>query len=506
MLGYQLNRHWVPPMKILLINPPQTFYPGSEQPAGNLPIGLMYLAAVLQKAGYSVEILDAFMAGGEFQRNGETTTAGLSFEQIKQEIQTQKPDIVGIAGPFTCQIENAVKTSSIAKEVNPDILTVMGGPHVTLVPKEFLEEVKTVDIVVRGEGEYALLEIAQCFEGKKQLAQIKGVAYRQDGSVIVNPRRPFMNNLDELPYPAYDLVDMEQYLSPKQIGYRSFQNRAISMITSRGCPFNCCFCAVHLHMGQGFRAHSASYVLDHIQYVVDKYKVKNIFFEDDNLTLDLKRFEAICDGIIERKIKIGWETPNGVRADCLNMALLKKMKQSGAKSIFIGVESGDQQILDNIICKSLDLSRVVEFAKNSKEIGLKTGAFYIIGFPGETKENMQRTVDFALRLKRDYDVGMHLFMATPSYGTRLYEDCRAKGYIDADLSWNAFAQARQPKGMPLIATNDFTPADVKAIAAKALAEYKKLSLINHIKNPRKALGTAFDQPQLIIKYLKSLTK
>ena len=493
-------------MKILLINPPQTFYPGSEQPAGNLPIGLMYLAAVLKRASYTVEILDAFFAGSVFPENGETVTVGLSFEQIKQEIQARKPDVVGIAGPFTCQIENTVKVSAAAKEVNPNILTVVGGPHVTLVPQEFLEEVKTVDIAVTGEGEYALLEIVQYLEGKKQLNEIKGIAYRENGGVIVNPRRPFLTDLDEMPYPAYDLVDMEQYLSPKKIGYRSFQDRAISMITSRGCPFNCCFCAVHLHMGQGFRAHSAEYVLNHIQYVVDKYKVKNIFFEDDNLTLDLKRFEAICDGIIERKIKIGWETPNGVRADCLNMDLLKKMKQSGAKSIFVGVESGDQQILDTVVCKSLDLNRVVEFAKNAKEIGLKTGAFYIIGFPGETKQNMQNTVDFALTLKRKYDVGMHLFAATPSYGTRLYEECKAKGYLPADLTWNSFAQARQAKGMPLITTNEFTPAEVKEIAVKALAEYKKLSLAGHIKHPGKALKTAFDQPQLIIKYLKSLTK
>jgi magnesium-protoporphyrin IX monomethyl ester (oxidative) cyclase len=257
-------------------------------------------------------------------------------------------------------------------------------------------------------------------------------------------------------------------------------------------------------MGQGFRAHSSQYVLNHIQFVVDKFKVKNIFFEDDNLALDIKRFEAICDGIIERKIKIGWETPNGVRADCLNLELLKKMKQSGANSIFVGVESGDQQILDKVICKSLDLNRVVEFAKNSKQIGLKTGAFYIIGFPGETKENMQRTVDFALNLKRKYDVGMHLFMATPSYGTRLYDECKAKGYIQQDLTWNAFAQARQPKGIPLITTDDFTPLEVKEIAAKALEEYKKLSLLNNIKNPGKALKTAVEQPQLILKYIKSL--
>ncbi len=457
----------------------------------------------MKQAGYEVEILDAFIAA-TFQKTGETVTVGLPFEQIRQEIEARNPQIIGISGPFTCQMENSIKVSNLAKEVNPNILTVMGGPHVTLVPEEFLKEAKNVDVAVVGEGEHAMLEVAQAFEGKKQLSEILGIAYRQAGIITVNPARSLIENLDDLPYPAYDLVDMDQYLNPQKIGYRSFQNRAISMITSRGCPFNCCFCAVHLHMGQKFRAHSAEYVLNHIQYVVDKFKVQNIFFEDDNLTLDVKRFEAICDGIMERKIKIGWETPNGVRADCLNLELLKKMKQSGATSIFVGVESGDQQILDNVICKSLDLNRVVEFAKNAQQIGLKTGAFYIIGFPGETKEDMQRTVDFALELKRTYDVGMHLFAATPSYGTRLYEECKSKSYLPADLSWNSFAQARQGKGMPLITTNEFTPAEVKEIAAKALAEYKKLSLIGHIKHPGKAIKTAFRQPQLIAKYVKNL--
>jgi anaerobic magnesium-protoporphyrin IX monomethyl ester cyclase len=225
-------------MKVLLINPPQTFYPGSDPPAGNLPLGLMYIAAVLQKNGYAVEILDAFMAGATCEKKvGDEVTLGLPFEKIAAEIGSRKPDIVGIAGPFTSQIGNAIKVSTAAKQANPNILTVIGGPHVTLVPKEFLEETKTADIVVMGEGEYAMLEVAQHFEGKKKLSEIKGIAYRDNGKIVVNDRRPFLENLDELPYPAYDLVDMERYLNPpKGIGYRSFQNRAISMITSRGCP------------------------------------------------------------------------------------------------------------------------------------------------------------------------------------------------------------------------------------------------------------------------------
>jgi anaerobic magnesium-protoporphyrin IX monomethyl ester cyclase len=276
------------------------------------------------------------------------------------------------------------------------------------------------------------------------------------------------------------------------------------MITSRGCPHSCCFCSVHLHMGKKFRAHSPSYVADHIQFVVDKYQVKNIFFEDDNLTFDQKRMETICDQIVERKIKFHWETPNGIRADRLTLELLKKMKKSGCRSVFFGVESGDQWVSDNIIHKDLDLQKVVEVAKICRKIGLKSGAFYIIGFPGEKKENMKKTVEFALKLKREYDVGMHLLVATPLFGTKLYEECVKKGYLKEDLTPRALAEVRQTKGKPLIETEDFTAEDVKEIASNALKEYKRLSLINSIKYLGKTVGTLFHEPNIAVKFIKNL--
>jgi anaerobic magnesium-protoporphyrin IX monomethyl ester cyclase len=491
-------------MKILLINPPQTFFPGSDPPAANLPLGLLYIAAVLDKVGYKTEILDAFMTDFPFRKKGDTTEVGMPYGKIKEEIQRRKPDIVGIANPFTCQVEHAVRVADIVKEVDPSILTVVGGPHGTVVPVEFLEEARNVDIVVIGEGEYTILDIVRFFEGKKKIGDVQGIAHRRDGKVVLNSPRPFNKNLDELPYPAYHLVEMEQYLNPKMIEYRSFQNRALSMVTSRGCPFNCSFCSVHLHMGKMFRAHSADYVVDHIEHVVNKYRVKTIYFEDDNLTYDLKRFEAICDKIIEKDIKFQWETPNGVRADYLTLDLLKKMKKSGCQSVFVGIESGDQYVLDNIIGKSLKLKNVIKFAEMCKKIGLKTGAFYVIGFPGETKENMMNTIKFALMLKRKYDVGMHLLFATPSYGTRLYEECKKKGYIRVELTPRAFAEVRQNWGLPLIETEDFTAMEVKEIASWAMKTYKRLSIINYIKYPKKTLKTVLNQPNLVGKFIKNL--
>ena len=491
-------------MKILLINPPQTFFPGSDIPAANLPLGLLYVAAVLDEAGYKTEILDAFVTDLSFRKLGDATEVGMSYERIKEEIIRRKPDVVGIANPFTSQVEHAIKVAEIVKEINSKIFTVVGGPHVTVVPIEFLEETSNVDMVVIGEGEYTMLDIIRFLEGTKKIEEIQGIAYRKDTKVVLNSPRPFIKDLDKLPYPAYHLVDMEQYLNPTQIEYRSFQSRALSMITSRGCPFNCNFCSVHLHMGKEFRAHSVDHVVNHIEYLVKKYRVKTIYFEDDNLTFDIKRFEAICDKIIERNIKFQWETPNGVRADYLTLDLLKKMKKTGCQSVFVGVESGDQTVLDNIIGKSLRLKNVIKFAEMSKKIGLRTAGFYIIGFPGETKKTMMNTVDFALMLKRKYDVGMHLLFATPSFGTRLYEECERNGYIRGNLTPRAFAEVRQNWGLPLIETENFTAKEVQEIALRAMKEYKMLSIINYIKNPKKTLKTALNQPNLIGKFIKNL--
>src|SRR4030065_1597658 len=152
-------------MKVLLINPPQTFYPGSEPPSGNLPLGLLYIAAVLDKVGYKTEILDAFITDSSFRQIGDITEVGMPYGRIIEEIRRRKPDIVGVTNPFTCQVENAIRVANIVKEVDSSILTVVGGPHVTVVPVEFLEEAKNVDIAVIGEGEYTMLDIASFFEG-----------------------------------------------------------------------------------------------------------------------------------------------------------------------------------------------------------------------------------------------------------------------------------------------------------------------------------------------------
>ncbi|CAD6490159.1 MAG: B12 binding domain protein [Candidatus Argoarchaeum ethanivorans] len=490
-------------MKTLLINPPQTFFPGSQPVVAGLPLGIMYIAATLENNGYDVEILDTLIADFKPRKKGDVKYCGMPWKNIKEEIKQSKPDIVSITNPFTAQIDNAIKVSEIVKEIDNEILTVVGGPHVSVRATQFLKDAKNVDIAVIGEGEYTMLDIMKYYEGKQNISKIQGIAYRKGDTVTLNPLRPFIKNLDALPFPAYHLVDMEQYLNPKRIRYRATKYlREISMITSRGCPFNCIFCSIHLHMGKAWRAHSKEYVLRHMEHVVNNYGVEHIHFEDDNFTLNIKRFDGILDGITEKGIKFSWDTPNGIRADKLTIDILKKMKKTGCTNLTIAVESGDQFILDNVIDKHLRLEDVIKMVKMCKELHIPISAFYVIGFPGEKKENMKRTTEFALMLKKRYNVNMSLLIATPLYGTRLYEFCKEEGYLTQELTPRAISEGTQADGVGLIKTEDFTPEEVKSLALGAVTIQSKFLLVEHIKHPMSTVKKVLRNPAAGVQFIK----
>ena len=471
-------------MKILLINPPLTVFPGTREPQGGFPLGIMYIAAVLDQAGYEVEILDALIADFPPQYEGDTHLVGMPWEEIGVQIRQRKPDIVGISNLGSAQIDDAFRVAEIVKGVDSKILTVVGGPHVTVRPLESLKASESVDVVAIGEGEYIMLELVECFAGHKDFSEVPGIAYRKDGEVRLNRQGQFIKNLDDLPFPAYHLVNIEDYLSPKRIRGlgRSFL-RGMDMITSRGCPFNCAFCSVHLHMGRNWRAHSTDYVLTHIKHVIKQYQVEHILFNDDSMAVNIKRFEDIVDGMLTTGIKVRWEIPNGIRTEGLTLDLLRKMKRAGITKLGIGIESGEQDILDNVIDKSLRLERVVEVAKMCKEVGIKTSGNYVIGIPGERKENMQKTLDFALELKKKYDMGMFLSIATPYYGTRMYQICESKGYLTEPLTPRIFAGLAQAWGRGVIKTEDFTPEEVTELALKATSIYDRLAFFRSFRNP-----------------------
>jgi anaerobic magnesium-protoporphyrin IX monomethyl ester cyclase len=479
-------------LKVLLINPPQTIYDGSIGRSIYFPIGLMHLAAVVRDICH-IEIFDCLTSEAEI-REGNAVTYGALPDDIKKVISEKKPEIVGISVPFTSQYKNAERVAIIAKEVNPKAITVFGGPDPSVRFKSILEN-SYCDYCIIGEGEETFREFIVNFCSPSTLKNIKGLACKQNGAVHYEPR-PFNINLDALPFPAFDLVDMKMYLKNEGL-YKNrskIYKKSISVITSRGCPYSCVFCSIRLHMGQKYRSHSPDYVMKLLRLCINKYGITDFHFEDDNISFNKQRFEAILDCIIKENLQIRWDTPNGVRIDSLNYNILQKMKQSGCAQITLAIESGNQRVLDEIIKKKTKLPYILEIVKYCKELRISANAFYVIGFPGETIREMRDTTNLALKLYQGFDLHPHLMVATPLYGTELYEICIRDNLLKDDPTFEELAIATQTTGNPMISTAEWSQKDIRQIIAEFsndLIKEQRRKLLKHptvfLKHPRAAI-------------------
>jgi radical SAM superfamily enzyme YgiQ (UPF0313 family) len=405
-------------MKTLLINPP---YPFSEAPI--MPIGLAYLAGVLEHKGHEVQILDLLVSK-------------YSKEKIKKKVEEYQPDIVGVTS-VTLNYYAASDILKYCKSLNKDILTIIGGPHVTFSPVETLNEAHWIDIVVRGEGEQTMLDIAN---GKK-LADIDGIAFRTDGYVKLTPERCSIENLDELPLPARHLFPLSRYQA---------LDTPASLITSRGCPFNCIFCVGSKMGGRRMRYRNPKLILDEIEHCLS-LGFKEVNFEDDLLTINHRHLYAILDGIMERGLKFQWRAFS--RVDTVNPEMLLRMKQAGCIGLLYGVESGNQQILDKIK-KKITLEKVREAVKMANDVGIPVQATFIIGLPGETKETLNQTIEFALSL--DTFFGLHVLAPFP--GTEIREKADEYGIEILTNDWSKYDCNR-----PITRTQGASPEDMTAV-------------------------------------------
>ncbi len=372
-------------MRTLLINAP---YPFSECPT--LPLGLTYLAAVLEKNGYEVEILD--MVISKFSR-----------KKIKEKVQEFKPDICG-AGPVTMNYPTALKALNICKEMGAT--TVMGGCHVTFWDEECLTEAPYIDVIVRREGEYTLLDLVK----GKDFKDILGITYREDGEIIVNPDRPFIQNLDELPFPARHLLPLAKYHAYKT---------GASMVTARGCPYHCIFCVGHKMVGSKVRYRNPKLVVDEIEEILS-LGFRDICVEDDQLTMNHKHVFAICDEIISRGLKFDWAAFS--RCDTVTPELVEKMREAGCYYFCYGVESGDHRILE-LARKRQTRDKIRKGVKIAKEGGIKVLASFIMGLPGETPQTMRESLEFGAELDTAY--GYHILAPFP--GTEVREKSKEFG-------------------------------------------------------------------------------
>ena len=460
-------------MKILLIYPSVTIYgPGKIDP--HPPLGLAYLAAYLIKQNkYEVKILDALALGKDsIIKTGKLTRVGLKDEQIEKMIKEFNPDVVGISIMFTAFAQDGLKTAKIVKKVNRKIITVLGGAHVSIDPKSIVNN-SYVDFAVKGEGEITFHNLLQAIKNKKPLRNVTGIIYKSRNRILENKTTPFIDNLDKLPFPARNLLPMALYDNPDDLF--SMRHPATTMVTSRGCPGVCIYCSIHAIWGHTWRGRSAENVVDEIEYLVKDYGIKEIYFQDDSMSIDKKRLMQICDLIISRNIDIKWSTPNGIAHWTLDKSLLKKMKQAGCYRVTFGIESGNPEIR-RWVGKPFSLRQARELTKYANKIGLWTVATNIIGFPYETRQQIEDTINFAI----DSDVDFALFFRLgPRPGTLVYEIFKKEGWLPKDqrLLFSESVSCR---------TKFFQKKELYSIQSQAYRKFLKYRVISFF-NPLRLL-------------------
>ncbi|WP_400251508.1 B12-binding domain-containing radical SAM protein [Methanobrevibacter smithii] len=427
-------------MKVLFVNPPQTASKYKFMGVIAPPLGIAYMAGVLQENNIDVEILDA-------------SAEDMDFKDVEKELLKRKPDLVALTA-LTPTIGRALETAQVVKETLPDSIVVMGGYHPTFNFIETLED-ENVDIVIRGEGEYIMLNLVQALENQSSLHDVKGIVFEDKNSkeIVVNPEAPLIQDLDELPFPALNLLPMKKYR------LLDMDTHMTTMITTRGCPMQCSFCSSAAMHGKKIRERSVENIVDEIEYLKTNYDIDTIAFMDDTFTLKKRKVMAICDEILKRNIEIIWGCTS--RVDTLDEKLLKKMKEAGCITIFIGVESADQQQLDNM-CKNTTIAKIENAFKIAHKLKIRTIASVALGMPGDTKEIMNKTVKFVHKLKPNYAI---YSLATPYPGTRFYKEAFEKNLIKIK-DWSKYTLIT-----PILETIDCSLNDMRKIQAKAFMKF-----------------------------------
>ena len=440
--------------KIVLINPPLTskqrlYRELSAVKVNYPPLGLCYLAEVLRKKGFEVKILDLQIYNESAKRSAF-------------RVLGEKPDFIGITAT-TVAIKNAAFLAKEIKKKNPKIPIIIGGPHITAVPKKTMELFPQFDIGVIGEGEETLPKLLSALKNRANLEKVRGLIFRQSATshqpsstLKPTPPRPPIQDLDSLPLPAFDLLpDFSHYGGSQFI---EFDVRpTFRLITSRGCPFHCTFCDKSI-FGKVFRSHSPEYVLEMVKILYFDYGIRHIYFSDDTFTLDRKRIFKLCQLLQKEKLDLTWDC--NTRVDMVDFPLLQAMKKAGCTYIAYGIESGSQKILD-ILNKGITLEQIRKACEETVKAGIKIRGNFMIGNPGETKETIEQTIKFAKSLP------LHTFKMsffTPFPNTPIYDEVEKYGVYKEDWS-------KLSKYSPVFVPSGFTKEELERYYKKAFFSF-----------------------------------
>jgi len=405
-------------LRVALVNPPTTANFETQNALGlkSPPLGLAYLAATLEREGYRVSIIDA-------------TASGLSHCQTASKLKSMKPDVIGITS-ITPTISDAMRAVIESKAQVPGAVTVMGGCHITALPLETMAACPSLDCGVIGEGETTLLELVRAVESGSGMDGVDGVVHRREGAggegrILVNRMRKLTPDLDSIPFPARHLLPLDRYTV--------LNERAVigSIITSRGCPYNCIFCSSAKFYRGVYRARSPGNVVDEIERLVQNYNLKFVEFIDDTMTISRGRAESIAREVIRRKLDISWGF--GSRVDLVAEDMLRLFKRAGCIMFYMGIESGSERII-NALRKGISLDQVKSAIACAKKAKIETMGTFIIGSPWEAWDDVIRTINFAKSCGIDY---AQFTVMTPYPGTDAYEIACSEGLLE-ESDWAKF--------------------------------------------------------------------
>jgi anaerobic magnesium-protoporphyrin IX monomethyl ester cyclase len=392
-------------MRVLLINP---YYPISETPSP--PLGLAYLGAALEQAGVEVKILDYVVY--PYRR-----------QDLESVLRKFRPHVAG-ATAVSMTFHHARQILSDVKAFDPEILTVMGGPHVTFCAQETLDTFADLDAVVIGEGEQTIVELVGAVKFALNFNTVNGIAYRAGSKIMTTPKRKRIKDLDALPFPARHLIPLGRY---RALGM------PISITTSRGCPHKCIFCVGRKMGGAKVRYHNPERVATELQYLAN-LKFHQINIADDLFTANPHHCLAVCEEILKRKLKINWTS--FARVDTVSETLLLKMKAAGCTAISFGIESANPTILKTIK-KGITVQQVRNAIRLCRQVGISAYASFILGLPGETPQTMQETAEFAANLQQEgLAYGFHIL--TPFPGTEVRAQSKRLGIRILTDDWSKY--------------------------------------------------------------------
>src|SRR3989344_6944170 len=438
-------------MKILLLSPPypkDKIFRKSMKHLGAVlpPLGLAYIAAMLEKEGHEIKIVDG---------PAWATVSEYGYEELEKDLLDFNPELIGISASSS-QLDHVKNCLNIINKTVPNAKTILGGTMVSSYPEILIEDLKEINYGVYGEADLTFSDIVNKIEKNEFLENTEGVIWRENGNIkFLKPK--MITDLDQVPMPARHLLKMEIY-RPSPANFRRVP--ATTLISSRGCPYQCIFCSRPTE-GTAFRAHSASRVVDEIEHLVNEYGIKDIQIFDDTFTMIPRRVEDICKGIIERNLDVGWNCMT--RVDKISPELLALMKKAGCYEIGFGIESGSDRILQ-FIKKATTTDLIRKGIKMTQEAGIDVRGFFMIGFPTETREEIMQTIEFAKQL--DVDVAQFM-VSTPFPGTEMWEIAKANGTISDD--WNSFT-FYAPDKMPF-SSNILNGDELLALYKKAYKSF-----------------------------------